>query len=94
MKIQFEEIRHVATLARLELDDHEVESMAGQLDKILAYVDKLGELDTDDIVPTTHALAICNAFREDQVVASLAREEALKNGPLQNGEAFVVPKII
>ena len=94
MKIKPEEIRHVATLARLELSEKEETSMASQLDKILAYVDKLGELNTDGIIPTTHALSISNAFREDRLEESLPREEALKNGPKQNGEAFVVPKII
>jgi len=94
MKIKPEEIRHVASLARLELSDNEVEDMAGQLGKILAYVDKLAEIDTSGVKPTTHALDISNAFRADEIVASLPRAVALENGPRQNGEAFVVPKII
>ncbi len=94
MKISHDEIRHVAKLARLELSSAEIESMAGQLDGILGYVDKLSEIETEGVKPTTHALSIYNAFREDIVTESLPREEALKNGPLQNGEAFVVPKVI
>ena len=94
MKISHDEIKHVAQLARLELSRSEIESMAGQLDRILGYVDKLSEIDTEGVKPTTHALSIYNAFREDIVTESLPREEALKNGPLQNGEAFVVPKVI
>jgi aspartyl-tRNA(Asn)/glutamyl-tRNA(Gln) amidotransferase subunit C len=94
MKISHDEIKHVAQLARLELSPAEVESMAEHLDRILGYVDKLSEIDTEGVKPTTHALSICNAFREDIVTESLPREEALKNGPRQNGEAFVVPKVI
>ncbi len=94
MKISNEEIKHVAQLARLELSDSEVKNMANQLDKILGYVDKLSELNTDGVIPTTHALSISNAFRDDLLGESLPQEEALKNGPDQNGEAFVVAKVI
>ena len=94
MGISSEEIKHVAKLARLELNEAEVDIMAGQLGKILGYVDKLSELNTDGIIPTTHALSISNAFRDDLLVESLPQEEALKNGPEQNGEAFVVAKVI
>jgi aspartyl-tRNA(Asn)/glutamyl-tRNA(Gln) amidotransferase subunit C len=94
MKISLDEVQYVARLARLQLADDETREMAGQLDRILSYVDKLNELDTAAVAPTTHAIAIVNAFREDEPVASLAREAALANGPLQNGSAFVVPKVI
>jgi len=94
MKITPEEISHVANLARLHLSSEEVEAMAGQLGDILSYVTKLNELDTEGIVPTTHAISIVNAFREDEVKPSLEREKALANGPQQDGEAFVVPRII
>ena len=94
MKISLEEVQYVARLARLELADDEAQEMAGQLDRILTYVDKLNELDTAAVAPTTHAIAIVNAFREDEPAASLPREEALANGPAQNGVAFVVPKVI
>ena len=94
MKITHEEIKHVAQLARLELSSSEIEKMAGHLDRILGYVDKLSELNTEGIKPTTHALSINNAFREDVVTESLSQEEALKNGPQQNGEAFVVPRVL
>jgi len=94
MKITPEEISHVADLARLHLSSEEVEAMAGQLGDILSYVAKLNELDTAGITPTTHAISIVNAFREDEVKHSLEREKALANGPQQDGEAFVVPRII
>lgn len=94
MKITPEEVEYVAGLARLELGPAEVAAMAEQLDRILSYVAKLNELDTAGIEPTTHALAVRNAFRPDEVHDSLPREEALANAPEQNGEAFVVPRVI
>lgn len=94
MKITPEEITHVANLARLHMTQDEVEAMARQLDEILTYVAKLNELETETIVSTTHAISIVNAFRADEVQASLPRDKALANGPLQNGESFVVPRVI
>ena len=94
MSISKEEVMKVANLARLELSEQEAESMTDQLATILGYVAKLDEVDCQDIAPTTHVLAIENAFRADEVKPSLSQKEALANGPLQNGEAFVVPRII
>ena len=94
MKITIDEVKYVAGLARLELKPDEAEAMAGQLDKILSYVDKLNEIDTSKTEPTTHAISITNAFREDELRDSLGQEKALANGPRQNGESFVVPKVI
>ena len=94
MKITEKEVAHVAHLARLHLDPEELVRMTAQLDTILSYVAKLDELDTSGVEPTTHAFAINNAFREDEVRESLNRSQALANGPKQNGEAFVVPRII
>ena len=94
MNISKEEVAKIAHLARLDLSVQEVIEITGQLDRILSYVAKLNEIDTKDVVPTTHALAIHNAFREDVVRPSLSQQEALANGPRQNGEAFVVPKVI
>ena len=94
MKITPDEVSHVANLARLHLSREEVEAMARQLDDILTYVAKLNELDTEGIPPTTHAISIVNAFREDEVKPSLNREKTLANGPQQNGEFFVVPRVI
>lgn len=93
MKITKEEVLYVAKLARLELQDKEVEKMTSQLDIILSYVAKLDELNTNGII-ITHSIDMINAFREDAVHDSLSREQALNNCPEQNGEAFVVPRII
>lgn len=94
MKITPREVSHVAKLARLHMSQQEIEAMAKQLDDILTYVAKLNELDTEGIVPTTHAISIVNAFREDEVKPSLEREKTLANAPRQNDESFVVPKVI
>ncbi len=94
MKITRNEVEHVANLAKLNLSEEELSRMTGQLDTILSYVAKLDELDTKDVVPTTHAFSINNAFREDEIQESLPRDEALMNAPKDNGESFVVPKII
>jgi aspartyl-tRNA(Asn)/glutamyl-tRNA(Gln) amidotransferase subunit C len=94
MKITPQEVSHVADLARLHMSQEEIDAMAKQLDDILTYVAKLNELDTGAIVPTTHAISIVNAFREDEETLSLEREKILANAPQQNSESFVVPKVI
>ncbi len=94
MKISPEEVRYVAHLARLNLDEKELETITSQIDTILNYVEKLEELDTHDVAPTTHAFSITNAFREDTVTESLDQQKALANSPQQKDEMFVVPRII
>ncbi len=94
MKISAEEVRKVAALARLSVSDDEIPQLASELDRILTYVDKLGELDTSEVQPTTHAIPLKNAFREDEVAESLSNSKALANAPRDNGESFVVPRVI
>lgn len=94
MKISKQEVEQVARLARLELQPEEIEKVTTQLDSILGYVAKLDELDTQGVKETTHSKDITNAFREDEVRESLTREKALANAPEENGESFVVPRII
>ncbi|MCI5149555.1 MAG: Asp-tRNA(Asn)/Glu-tRNA(Gln) amidotransferase subunit GatC [Candidatus Electrothrix sp. MAN1_4] len=94
MKITKQEVERVAALARLELSEEEVEKLTPQLDNILSYVAKLDELDTEGVPATTHTQSQTNAFREDEVQESLPREKALANTAQENGEAFVVPKVV
>lgn len=94
MKITQEEVKHVAHLARLPLKEEELEQMTSQLDTILSYFEKLEDLDTSGVEPTTHAFSITNAFRDDLVKPSLSREDALREGPNTNEEAFIVPRVI
>ena len=94
MKITPEEVEHVAELARLQLSYEEKERLTEQMNQILEYMEKLNELDTVDAVPTSHAIDLNNAFREDEVRDSLSRGESLENAPESNEEEFVVPKVI
>ncbi len=94
MKITTKEVKNVATLARLALTEEETVPLTEQLDNILNYFEKLGEVETEGVEPTTHAISINNAFRNDEPHKSLNREAALANGPAQNGESFEVPKVI
>jgi len=94
MKISPETVGKVADLARLSLQQEEKENLASEMDLILAYVDKLNELKTDDITPTAHAVPLENAFRQDCVKPSLGSEKALSNAPDSIGGYFRVPKVI
>jgi aspartyl-tRNA(Asn)/glutamyl-tRNA(Gln) amidotransferase subunit C len=94
MKLTVEQVQHVAKLARLELEPQAVETLAGQLATILDYVDKLSEVDTSRIEPTSHAIALTNAFREDRIHTHLEPQEALANAPAKEQGSFVVPKVI
>ncbi len=93
-KINREEVRHVAQLARLELSDEEELRMTEQMNQILGYMDKLNELDTADIPAMTHAIQLENVFRVDEASESLDREKALSNAPESDGVSFLVPKVI
>jgi aspartyl-tRNA(Asn)/glutamyl-tRNA(Gln) amidotransferase subunit C len=94
MAISRQEVAHVAGLARLELDSAQLESYAEELSQILNYMDKLGEVDTEGVEPTYHALGSINVEREDKVQVRLTRDEVLANAPEANEEAIIVPKII
>ncbi len=93
-KITRQEVRHVALLARLDLSESEEERMTGQMNGILEYMDKLNELDTKNVEPTTHAILLQNVFRPDLVTRSLDRKKSLANAPGTDGVNFVVPKVI
>jgi aspartyl-tRNA(Asn)/glutamyl-tRNA(Gln) amidotransferase subunit C len=89
-----EEVQHVARLARLHLTDDELERMREQLDAILAYVDKLRQLDVEGVEPTSHAVPLLDVMRDDAVAPSLPQDEALANAPDRADEFFRVPRII
>jgi len=94
MKITKKEVEHVAKLARLALKDEEAEQLTRQLSDILTYVEKLNELDTKDVEPTSHVLPVRNVLREDEVSGSIDRGKALVNAPDRTEEFFRVPKVI
>lgn len=94
MKITRQEVERVARLARLGLSDAEKEKMRAQLDAILSYVDKLNELETSDVEPTSHVIPMTNVFRDDSVTKSLSQEQALANAPDRQDAFFRVPRIL
>ena len=94
MELTRDEVRHVATLARLAMTDDDAAHFSRQLSQILTYVQTLNELDTSNVEPTSHAVPMANVWREDEVTPSCDRDAILANAPDQTGEFFRVPKII
>ena len=94
MKITKDEVLYVADLARLNLDDASIDKFAGQIGDVLEYVEKLDEVDTKGLRPTSHAISLTNAFREDEQGQPLDREQALANAPEKEDGNFVVPKVV
>ena len=93
-KITKEEVKKVANLARLELDENEISNHAKQLEKILDYIRQLEKIDTHDVPCTTRAIEVTNVFRKDQKKNSDCIEELLELGPSREDKYFKVPKII
>lgn len=94
MSVSKDDVKKIAELARLEFSENEVENYTSEMNKILAYVEKLNELDTTNVEPLSHPIENNNVFREDIVKASTKRDEALKNAPDKSSEYFKVPKVI
>ena len=88
-----DDVRYVAKLARLRLEQGEAERMTGELAKILSHIDKMSELDTADVPPTAHVLDIVNVMRSDKVRPGISREEALRNAPAVSSDSFRVPRM-
>lgn len=89
--IDRDQVLHVARLARLRLDEGEVETMVGELSGILEHVDRIGRLDLEGVEPTTHVVALENVWRADEPHRSLPVEAALANAPDPQDGAFRVP---
>jgi aspartyl-tRNA(Asn)/glutamyl-tRNA(Gln) amidotransferase subunit C len=89
--IDREQVLHVAKLARLELSEDEVGRMATELSGVLGHIEKIGELELDDVAPTSHVVAVDNALRPDEVRSSLDRDVALANAPATQDDGFLVP---
>jgi aspartyl-tRNA(Asn)/glutamyl-tRNA(Gln) amidotransferase subunit C len=94
MKLTKDEVLHVATLARLNIDASWIDTFADQLGNILEYVETLDQIDTRDVAPTFHAVDKSNAFRKDATAGHLDRESALSNAPEEEDGYFIVPKVI
>ena len=93
-RIDIEQVRKAAKLARLDLSEDEIGEFTGQLSAILEYVEKMNELDTEGVEPLAHTLPVSNCFREDKVKESLGSEKTVANAPQRDGEFFKVPKIL
>jgi aspartyl-tRNA(Asn)/glutamyl-tRNA(Gln) amidotransferase subunit C len=89
--IDREQVLHVARLARLRLSEAEVEAMTGELSSVLGHIEKIGELDLDDVVPTSHVVELENVLRPDEPRPSLPRDAALAEAPDSDGAGFRVP---
>ena len=93
-QLTLEEVSRVAFLARLELSDTEKQRLTGDLNTILDQFARLQELDTEDVTPMSHSLALQNVFREDVVLPSLPRDAAVANAPEKRDGNFIVPQIM
>ncbi len=94
MSVTRKDVEHIAELARLEFKVEELDQFTNDLNEILTYVEKLNELDTENVEPLSHPIEGINNFREDIMKPSTLREEALKNAPDKDEEFFKVPKVI
>jgi aspartyl-tRNA(Asn)/glutamyl-tRNA(Gln) amidotransferase subunit C len=89
--IDREQVLHVAKLARLRLDEVEVERMAGELSGILEHVERISELDLDGVAPTSHVIELENVLRPDEPRPSWPREDVLERAPDPADQSFRVP---
>lgn len=92
--ITTEQVQKVAKLARLELSEEELTLFTGQLDTILAYVEQLDELETEEVEGTSHAVPLICPLREDRPAPSSTREAIVENAPDHDQGCFRVPRII
>jgi aspartyl-tRNA(Asn)/glutamyl-tRNA(Gln) amidotransferase subunit C len=93
-KITIDQVRHVAKLSRLALDEEHLHRFTEQLEGILEYVEKIAQVDLSGVEPMAHALAISNVLREDVAKAGMSLEQVLSNAPETDGPFFKVPKVI
>jgi aspartyl-tRNA(Asn)/glutamyl-tRNA(Gln) amidotransferase subunit C len=93
-RITIDQVRHVARLARLELSEAEEQSLQSDLSAILGYVDKLNQLNTDEVEPTAQVGESGTPMRDDEITNRPAPEEMLANAPARSRNFFKVPKII
>jgi aspartyl-tRNA(Asn)/glutamyl-tRNA(Gln) amidotransferase subunit C len=94
MSISRQDIEKVALLARLQLNESELESMTEQLAQVVAYVDLLAEVDTHGVEPMAHAVEVTNVFDDDVVRPSFPREAALANAPHHDERGYLVPAVL
>ncbi|MBK7629799.1 MAG: Asp-tRNA(Asn)/Glu-tRNA(Gln) amidotransferase subunit GatC [Ignavibacteriales bacterium] len=94
MAVTKKDVEKIAELSRLKFSDAELESFTPQMNEILSYMDKLNELNTENVEPLSHPVEQTNTFREDELKPSTSTEDALKNAPAKDDLYFKVPKVI
>ena len=94
MSVSKDDVRYIAKLARLRFSEEDEERLATQLSAVLGYMEKLDELDTSGVRPTSHVLDLHNVARRDRVDQRISRDDALKNAPDAGDAYFRVPKVI
>ncbi|MEG0833841.1 MAG: Asp-tRNA(Asn)/Glu-tRNA(Gln) amidotransferase subunit GatC [Christensenellaceae bacterium] len=94
MRVTLDEVKRIASLSMLSLDEQTELMLQKNLDDILAHAEKLNELDTDGVEPTTYILKQQNVFREDIAREVCDREQMIKNAPQKEDGCFVVPKVV
>jgi aspartyl/glutamyl-tRNA(Asn/Gln) amidotransferase C subunit len=94
MSISIDEVRHVAKLARLELDEAEIMALQGELNALIGHFADIQHLDVSGVEPTSHAVNVQNVWSEDVPYPGMSRDLALKNAPVTKAGLFVVPQII
>jgi aspartyl-tRNA(Asn)/glutamyl-tRNA(Gln) amidotransferase subunit C len=94
MKIDIDMLNKIAHLARLEVDEKDTEKMVNDLNGIIAFIDKLNELNTDGVEPLTTMSHEVNSLREDKANTRLSHERALQNAPRKDSDYFRVPKVL
>lgn len=94
MKITTEMVDYISVLSRLKLGEDEKAAMTTELERIVSYMDRLSELDTEGIEALSHVFPVKNVMRPDEVVPSFPRELLLQNAPGGDSEAFLVPKAV
>lgn len=94
MKISDELVRHIAHLARLEFEGDDLNQIKGDMSKIIGFMDKLSELDTENVEPLIFMTDQVNVLREDKSERKLTSEDALKNAPKRDSDYFRIPKVL
>lgn len=94
MSVTKKDVEKIAELARLKFDDKELENFTDDMNNILSYVEKLNELNTENVEPLSHPNEASNVLREDELQKSVSAEDALKNAPDKDEKFFKVPKVI
>ena len=94
MSIDLKTIKHISKLSRISVDEQKAEKLAGDLNSIFEFIEKLNELNTNNIEPLTSVAETTLKFREDEVKSENIREQIIKNSPEDNEDFFVVPKVV